>query len=124
MRLIEQLAKAVAERRMQPPADPDVEQGAPFLWEMLTADTWADGTERILPQIVIERVPGAYKVTLKDDALCIRKSCLVPRWCDIVALLERALADEELPWEGFKSYRNRQGPKVPGEKSTRQRKRR
>jgi hypothetical protein len=114
----------VAERKMAPPADPDVEQSAPFLWEMLTADAWADGTERILPQIVVERVPGAYRVSLKDDSLCIRKSCLVARWCDLISTLEKCLADPELPWESFKSYRNKGGPKVPGEKTPGRKKRR
>ena len=124
MRQLEALAKMVAERRMNPPDDPEVQKIAPFLWEMLTIDAWGDGSERIMPQIVVERVPGGYKVTLKDDSLCIRKSALVLHWADLVAGLEAALVDDALPWETFKSYRNRQGPKVPGEKTPRQKKRR
>jgi len=124
MRQLEQLAKMVAERRMNPPDDPDVEKTAPFLWEMLTVDAWADGTERLMPQIVIERVPGGYKATLKDDSLCIRKSVLVLHWASIIAALESTLGDDKVPWEAFKSYRNKGGPKIPGEKTSRPKKRR
>ncbi len=124
MRRLEELAKAVAERRMNPPDDPEVEKAAPFVWEMLTIDTWGDGSERIMPQLVIERVPGGYKIVLKDDSLCIRKSALATHWCDLLTALEAALVDDELPWETFKSYRNRQGPKVPDGKASRQKKRR
>ncbi len=124
MQLLEQLARMVADRKMLPPTDPDVEKVAPFLWEMITQDQWADGTERLLPQIVVERVPGAYKVTLKDDSLCIRKSCLCSKWSDLIQALEACLADPDLPWDTFKSYRNKGGPKVPGEKTSSRKKRR
>lgn len=124
MRLIEKLAAMVAEKAVMPPSDADVEKIAPNLWEMLTLDKWGDGTERLLPQIVIERVPGGYRATLKDDSLCIRKSALVNRLADVPAALEAVLVDEGIPWETFKSYRNRGGPKVPGEKTTGRKKRR
>jgi len=124
MRLIEQLQEMVAAHTTAPPDDPELEQAAPNLYEMLTLDKWADGTDRILPQLLIERTPGGYRATLKDDALCIRKSALCNRLSDVPAALERALLDREVPWESFKSYRNRGGPKVPERPSTSKRKRR
>ncbi len=116
---LEALARLVAERRMHPPNDPEVEKEAPFLWEMLTSDKWGDGSERILPTIRIERVPGAYRVSLVDDSLCIRKTVLVSQLDGFWKHLDRCLNDDEVPWEGFKSYKNKKGPPIPAEKPTR-----
>jgi hypothetical protein len=110
---LEELARAVAERKMPPPDDPEVEAGCPFLWEMLTKERWADDTERILPRVVIERIPGAYKVILQDDSLCIRKETIAKTLQECPRALEKVLNDEDVPWESFKSYRNKGGPKVP-----------
>lgn len=116
---LDQLAKAVAERKFPPPSDEAVENAAPFLWEMLTQEKWGDGSERILPTIKIERVPGAYRVTLQDDSLCIRKAVIVHRIADLVPALEAVLQNADVPWETFKSYRNKKGAPVPEEKPTR-----
>lgn len=124
MRLIEQLQQAVAAGGMAPPADDQVEQRCPNLWEMLTTDKWGDATDRILPEMVIERVPGGYKVTLRDHALCIRKSALCLTLGDAWDALERALTDSTTPWEAFASYRNKKGPKVEEAPSTRRKKKR
>jgi len=124
MRLIDELQQMVAARVTTPPTDPEVEEHCPFLWQMLTFDKWADGSERMLPVIKIERVSGGYKVTLQDDALCIKKSAMCQTLAGCPAALEKALVDQELPWESFKSYKNKQGPKVPEATSPRQKKRR
>jgi hypothetical protein len=110
---LEELAKAVADRTVTPPDDPEVEQSCPFLWEMLTKSKWGDDSERILPRVVIERISGGYKVILQDDSLCIRKEAFCKTLAECPQALEKALNDDETPWETFKSYRNRGGPKVP-----------
>jgi len=110
---LEELAAAVRDRMVLPPDDPAVETECPFLWEMLTKAKWGDDTERILPRLVIERTPGGYKVILQDDSLCIRKEAYAKTLAECPAALEKALNDPELPWETFKSYRNKGGPKVP-----------
>lgn len=124
MRLIEQLQQMVAAHTVAPPDDPDLEAAAPNLFELLTMDKWADGSDRILPQLIVERVPGGFKATLKDDSLCIRKSALCNRLGDLPAALEKALLDQEQPWESFKSYRNKGGPKLPEQPSTSRRRKR
>jgi len=123
MRLIDQLQKAVAAGGVAPPADDVLASRCPNLWEMITTDRWGDDSERMLPEIAIERVPGGYKVTLKDHALCIRKSALCLALDECWGALERALTDSSTPWESFTSYRNRKGPKVPEEKSSGRKKR-
>jgi len=122
MRLIDELQQMVALKVTTPPNDPDVEEAAPNLWQMLTLDKWADGSDRMLPVIKIERVSGGYRATLQDDALCIKKSCMVAVLADVPKALEKAIVDPELPWENFKSYKNKQGPKVAEPTSTRRKK--
>jgi hypothetical protein len=124
MRLIEQLQQMVAANVVLPPDDPEVSEACPNLWEMITADKWGDGTTRMLPQLIIERVSGSYKVTIKDHSLCIQKSAVANRLHDCWGALEKALVDQETPWESFKSYRNKQGAKVPEQPSTSKRRRR
>lgn len=124
MRLIDELQQMVAAKVTTPPTDPEVEEHCPNLWEMLTADKWGDGSERMLPVLKIERVSGGYKATLQDDALCIKKSAHALTLGDVPKALEKALLDQETPWESFKSYKNKQGPKVPEQLSTRKGKRR
>jgi len=124
MRLIEQLQQMVAAHVVRPPDDPEVEAACPNLWEMVTIDKWGDGTDRMLPQLVIERIDGSYKITLKDHSLCIQKSAVANRLQDLPAALEKALVDQEMPWESFKSYRNKQGAKVPEQPSPSRKKRR
>lgn len=119
MGLLNDLARMVAERRFPPPVDAETEEKCPNLWEMLTMEKWGDGSERILPTIKIERVPGAYRVSLVDDSLCIRKAVIVPCLSVAFEALERVLIDPETPWETFKSYRNKKGPPVPEEKISR-----
>jgi len=123
MRLIDQLQMMVAEKVTTPPTDQAVEEACPNLWEMLTQDKWADGSDRILPVLQIERVSGGYKASLQDHALLIKKTAMVGTLAEVPAALERALIDQDVPWETFKSYRNKQGPKVP-EKNTPSKRRR
>lgn len=110
---VEDLAKQLEAGKMPPPSDPGLEEAAPFLWQMLTMSSWADGTERLCSTIKIERVPGAYRASLVDDALCVRKSVIIRCLEDLVLALERVLPLETVPWEPFKSYRNKKGAKVP-----------
>lgn len=124
MSRVDDLADAVGGGRVTPPNDEVVEKEAPFLWDYLTVDRWKDGTSRILPRITISRVPGAYKVVIQDDGLWVQKSIIIQTLADLVGSLEKGLLSDQLPFEPFKSFRNKQGPKVPGEeKPTRRRKR-
>lgn len=124
MRLIEQLQQMVAANVVLPPDDPEFAEQCPNLWEMLVTDKWGDGTARMLPQLAIERISGGYKATLKDHSLLIQKSAVANRLCDVPKALEAALCDQAVPWEIFKSYRNKAGAKVPEQPSTSRRKRR
>ena len=113
MALLDDLAKTISEGRIAPPDDPDTEKACPTLWVFLTQHQWGDGTVRMLPQIVIERIGGGYRVTLRDDSLCVRKGATCVTLSEAFTALEKALVDGSVPWEDFKSYRNKQGPKVP-----------
>jgi len=107
------LAARVAEGEVTPPDDEDVETHCPCLWQLLTQSRWADGSTRILPRIVLERVAGGYRAVLQDDALCVKIAVLCPRIADVATCLEGAMTNGHAVWEGFKSFRNRAGPKVP-----------
>jgi len=120
---LEDLARSVVEGRTAPPSDEETEAAAPFLWEFLTLDHWSDGSERLLPRIVIDRCGGGYKVTLQDDALCVKKSVTIRKLGELVTALERVLCDSEQPFESYKSFRNKKGPKVPEKEKRASRKR-
>jgi len=49
---------------------------------------------------------------------------MVARLSDVPVALEKAIVDPDLPWESFKSYRNKGGPKVPDQTSTSKRRKR
>jgi hypothetical protein len=113
MSRLDDLAQKIGGGGVAPPQEEALFETCPFLWEMLTMDKWADGSERLLPEMVISRVPGGYKITLKDDSLCIRKSVVAPTIEALWKALEDAIVRDDVPWENFKSYRNKKGPKVP-----------
>lgn len=113
MSRIDELAYEVGGGRITPPTDPELEAACPFLWDYLTVDRWKDDTARILPRITISRVPGGYKVVIQDDGLWVQKSVICQRLQDVAVALEKGLLDQLLPFEPFKSFRNKSGPKVP-----------
>jgi len=122
MSRLDDLADELQGGRITPPDDPELENACPFLWDYLTVDRWKDGTARLLPRITIDRVPGGYKVCLQDDGLWVKKTVIVHTLAGIPEALEKGLLDAQLPFEPFKSFRNKQGPKVPeGEKRPGQR---
>lgn len=108
---LDSLRKDLGDGHITPPCDPQTEKDCPHLWQVLTQSKWADDTERILPIIKVERVPGAYRATLQDDSLGQKKTVYVKRLCDLADALEAALVSQDVPWEQFKSYRNKT-PKV------------
>jgi len=113
---VEELALALSKAKFVPPSDSDFEELCPFLWEMMTLDKWADGTDRIPSTIKVERVSGGYRATIIDDSLCVKKGVYVSKFADILVELERVLPLESVPWEAIKSFKNKGGAKVPGEK--------
>lgn len=110
---LEHLTESMGNGRVTPPDDAQFETNFPFLWTLITEDQWGDGTERQLSTIQVDRVAGGFRVTLQDHALYKKKSAVALRWQDIPAALEAALDDSNVPWEYYKSYRNKKGPKVP-----------
>jgi hypothetical protein len=113
MGILDDLSTAASERTISPPVDPDLEEACPGLWEMLVVDRWGDGTERVLPRIIVDRVAGGFMVTLQDDSLFIKKSVFCAKLAGMGQALETALRDPERPWLRIeKSFRNRHGPKV------------
>lgn len=113
MSRLDELAEKISQGRVEPPAEEMLLEECPFLWEMMTTDKWGDDTDRILPQLVIDRIGGGYRITLKDDALCVMKRATSVSLQGLFKALEEALLSPDVPWESFRSYRNKKGPKVP-----------
>lgn len=124
MSVLEQLAKLVSEKRIAAPDDEELAGACPHLWELLTADQYADGRARLLPIVMIERISGGFRVTYKDESLLISKRATALSWHGIALALEKALADPEVPWESYKSYRNKQGPQIADGETPRRKKKR
>jgi hypothetical protein len=124
MSIVDKFRDQFQEGKIAPPHDPELEKACPNLWELLTLTHWGeDGkVKRILPELVVNRVPGGFEVILKDHATCLQTSAFAPRLIDIAKALEAALLDSTKPLKPFQSFRNR-SPKIPEEKSG-QRKRR
>lgn len=125
MSRLDDLADELQGGRITPPDDEALEKACPYLWDYLTVDKWKDGSARLLPRITVDRVPGGYKVCLQDDGLWVKKTVIVQTFAGIAEALEKGLLDAQLPFEPFKSFRNKSGPKVAeGEKKTGRGKRR
>jgi hypothetical protein len=92
--------------RITAPNDDRLAERCPFLWEILTLDRYSDDTVRILPEVVIRRLPGAYEVTLRDHASRQSKSVAFLEAASLWDALEAALSDPTRPWRPYDSYLN------------------
>jgi hypothetical protein len=118
-----QLQEQLGDGRIAPPPLDQLESSCEFLWTLLTQDTWKDGSKRELSTVVIDRVPGGYRVTLQDHALWVQKRALALTWAEIPNAIEKALCDTNVPWEPYRSFRTKAGPKVSdGKKGGRRKK--
>lgn len=112
MSVLEEQTARVLEGRITKPDDDATERNCPELWEFLTMDQYADGSKRMLPEIVVHRTPGGYEATLKDHELCQQLSTHVHTLSGVGDALELAMHDPAKTWKPFQSYRNRKGPKI------------
>jgi hypothetical protein len=87
------------------------EHETPNLWQMLTMDQYAGGIQRLLSEIVITRVDGAYQVVIKDHDTGKQKACQALTLLNVPDALEKALLSSDVPWTQFKSYKNKDGLK-------------
>jgi hypothetical protein len=101
--LAEQLLARAAVKGVPVPQDDRVREKCPLLWSMLTQDTYRDGTIRVLPTIKIDRIPGAYLVTLQDHASHQQISVEVEALEGVAKALERAMA---AGGDAFRPYRS------------------
>jgi hypothetical protein len=113
---VERLVQQALLQRVAPPPDEVLEIECPNLWELLTLDQYAPGKPRLLSELVITRVPGAFQVVLKDHDTGQQKGCLSLTLENMSEQLEKALLDPLVPWLPFKSYKNKQGLKKFDEK--------
>lgn len=102
--IAERLLAAGSKRRIAAPDDPNVSKWCPFLWELLTLTSYADGTTRALPSIKIERVSGGYSVSLQDHASHQQCKVHVQRLQDLAKTLEAAFAEGRAEWTEYRSY--------------------
>jgi hypothetical protein len=103
MSLIDDLAANNGKRMMTPPTDERLEKGCPLLWSMLVQAEFADGTQRVMPDIIIRRVTGGYEVTLRDHDFCLQKTAMTRTMDGAFKALEKSLADPEAPWKPYAS---------------------
>lgn len=100
------LGKGVS-RRIAVPTDDRLAKRCPFLWELLTRDTYSDGTTRALPTVKIERVGGGFSVTLQDHASNMACEVIVHSLDNWERALEGRMSDLEHGWRPFTSWKVR-----------------
>lgn len=83
---------------------------------MMTVTEYADGSKRFPSTVKVIKGSGVWSVTLQDDELRIQLRVEVNDLESIWNALEKALADPEAKWTGFKSYKNPERQKKKGEK--------
>ena len=86
-----------------PPDDELLRHGCPLLWQLLTLDTYADGSRRELPTLQIDRVDGAYLVRLQDHASRQQLQCKLFTLDELAGALERVLAAGVDAWLPYRS---------------------
>ena len=101
--LAERLLERGIDDRVQPPPDPTVERKQPLLWSLLAQHTYRDGTIRVLPTLRVERISGAYRVTLQDHASHQQIAATSETLGGLAAALERAMTRPEPDWRPYKS---------------------
>ena len=110
MSILQEMAHERADAKVAPPDDADLERGCPNLWEFLTLSEWGNGERRVLPRIIIDRIPGGYMATLQDDSLLAKLSVQVLKIAEVPAYLEAAMASDHPAWIHMeKSFRNKKG---------------
>jgi hypothetical protein len=82
-----------------------------MLFEWLTRDGYADGEERLVPEVLIECGFGGWNVTLKDHEMGLQATFECDQWEDIPALAESLYAKGKLPWKEFRTYRTKKKKK-------------
>jgi hypothetical protein len=75
------------------------------LWELLTRDVLTDRTVRVLPTIEIERIPGGYRIVLKDHASLHKILAEALTLDGLWLALESTIRAPDALWVEFTSYR-------------------
>jgi hypothetical protein len=90
---------------VRPPADPELEHSCPLLWELLTLDSYSDGTNRVLADLRIERMSGGYVVTVLDHASNQQASAYAATLSTAARALELQIGSGEDCWRPYKSFK-------------------
>jgi hypothetical protein len=114
--LVHELLARAGGREVGCPADDDLPEQCPYLWELLVLDRYADGTVRVLPSVRIERVHGGYEVTLQDHASNLQCSVYVSRLKDWPTIMEARMVSSAGAWRPFTSFKVRDPLKRAGGK--------
>lgn len=90
--------KAVTVAGGGPAASSDGLSKLPRLAEWMTATTYEDGAQRMVPTMTFWCSGGEWKANLRDRAegLCLWLSA--PTWSDLVKMVDLACLDESYPW--------------------------
>ena len=105
-----------------PVQDPALEQHCPNLYQYLTVNFKSGSKDRVMPEIVINRVPGLFQAVLKDHVTCEQIEAYAATWDGLAPALEAALTAEAPAWKPMKSYRNPRGLEAYEEGGTGRRK--
>jgi hypothetical protein len=103
--LAEQLLARRLSGGVSPPPDEAVRSRCPLLWELLTLDTYRDGTQRVLPTLKIERTGGGYVVSLQDHASRSQVTVTCETLAEVPRALERVLGSGKDVWREYDSLK-------------------
>lgn len=103
MSLSDDLFSASPEKGVAPMSDEPAEKKFPLLYDLLNKRTYADGTARCPPTLVIRRVAGAVEIVLQEHDFLMQKSASSKSLEGVFKALEKALSDTEVPWREYKS---------------------
>lgn len=117
MSIIDSLKGHMQQGGMAIPNDEETRENFPTLWTVLTEGRVDGGKEIVPAEIKIERVSGGYRVTIQVHACWLLKRFLIQTLGELETAAEIALNSSDVPWERFKSYRQKIDPYKAEKKS-------
>jgi hypothetical protein len=87
------------------PLDGETAERCPWLWELLTRQTYAEGKPRLVAELAIVVGVGCWMVTVKCHGEALALTVSVPTLSELAVGLEAALTSPTVAWRPYETWK-------------------